>query len=64
MEIYRIEGFGIPGDQAYVEAESERVAKLQLRLELHEKGIDYHPMSRWVVTKVERPMQVLIFWRN
>lgn len=64
LGIYRIEGHGIPGDIAYVEAPSAQQALQLLTEELDEQRIDYTTPRTWIAERVERPMKIVIFWRG
>jgi hypothetical protein len=58
---YLIEGFGVPGDRAVVEADSPDAAKRRLLEEFTAQCIDdiMKPIHEWVVVEAIRPLLVI-----
>lgn len=62
MNIWEISGFGIPGDVAYVEADSQAAAMAALAEVLDVAGTleDARPQDAWTVRPADRPLRVVI----
>ena len=60
MIIYIVEGFGIPGDRAFVEAATPEDAKRTVKKHLDDQQIDYNAtISAWEAKPMERPVFIL-----
>lgn len=64
--IYFVTGWTVvPGDCAYVEAESDELAKDALRAELERRNdthdLDLPPRSGWTATQMTRPVCLIVY---
>jgi hypothetical protein len=62
-ELYWITGFGIPGDEAFVEADSVDHARARLASYLQDESIDFTHTDAWTIEPASRPV-LIVKWRQ
>lgn len=63
MNIWRIEGFGIDGDFALVEATDAEHARASLADVLQARGVDFNHTDTWSIVPAERPLMI-VSWQS